>query len=91
MTFLSGTDYFGVFRIHDARTGEIPPVLAEGEQGIYLTPDVAEKLFGEKYPQNKWIHWGDSTRKSPLTAVIDPLQIRSISQPGRWYSKLLLN
>ena len=82
MTFLSGTDYFGVFRIHDARTGEIPPVLAEGEQGIYLTPDVAEKLFGEKYPQNKWIHWGDSTRKSPLTAVIDPLQIRSISQPG---------
>lgn len=42
MTFLSGTDYFGVFRIHDARTGEIPPVLAEGEQGIYLTPDVAE-------------------------------------------------
>ena len=82
MTFLSGTDYFGVFRIHDARTGEIPPVLAEGEQGIYLTPDVAEKLFGEKYPQNKWIHWGDSTRKSPLSAVIDPLQIRSISQPG---------
>ena len=66
MTFLSGTDYFGVFRIHDARTGEIPPVLAEGEQGIYLTPDVAEKLFGEKYTQNKWIHWGDSTRKSPL-------------------------
>ena len=75
MTFLSGTDYFGVFRIHDARTGQIPPVLAEGEQGIYLTPDLAEKLFGEKYPQNKWVHWGDTTRKFPLTAIIDPVQI----------------
>lgn len=82
MTFLSGTDYFGVFRIHDARTGQIPPVLAEGEQGIYLTPDLAEKLFGEKYPQNKWVHWGDTTRKFPLTAIIDPVQIRSNNQPG---------
>ncbi len=55
---------------------------AEGEQGIYLTPDLAEKLFGEKYPQNKWVHWGDTTRKFPLTAIIDPVQIRSNNQPG---------
>ena len=82
MSFLSGTDYFGVFRIHLSGSDEIPPVLSEGETGLYITPDLAEKLFPEGRVEGKEVYCGDTTRSYRVTSVIDPVRVRTHKQPG---------
>lgn len=82
MSFLAGTDYFGVFRIHQAGSEDIPPVLSEGETGLYITPDLAEKLFPGGKAEGKEVYWGDTTRSYRVTSVIDPVRVRTNKQPG---------
>lgn len=81
MSFLSGTDYFGVFRIHQPKGGQIPAVLPEGVTGVYITSDLAAKLFPDGKAENREVCLGDTTRKARVTAVIDPVRVRSNKQP----------
>lgn len=81
MSFLSGTDYFGVFRIHQPKDGQIPAVLSKGETGVYITSGLADKLFLGEVADNKEVCLGDTARKSRVLGVIDPVRIRSNEQP----------
>lgn len=81
MSFLSGTDYFGVFRIHQPKSGQIPAVLPEGVTGVYITSDLAAKLFPDGEAENSEVCLGDTTRKARVAAVIDPVRVRSNKQP----------
>lgn len=82
MSFLSGTDYFGVFRIRLLKDGQIPQVLPEGAKALYLTATLANKLFPGESADQKEVFRNDTTQSVRVTAVVDPVRVRSNNQPN---------
>lgn len=78
--YLSGGDYFGVFRMLSA-DGKQMPVTPPGESAYYITANLAATLFPQQSARGGKIYGSDSTQITTVTDVVATIQDRSINQP----------
>lgn len=80
LSFLSGTDFFGVFRMKNAE-GNVIPILPPSTSAAYGTTNVMRKLFPNGTGKGNWIHTEDTLTRRQVADVLPVIQTRSMMQP----------
>jgi len=83
MAFLQDGEFFKVFGIRDARTGQIPDHKNHTTKTVYLTEDVLKKLFhdGEGVGKEVYQNYSKDSTGITVAGIMENFKFRSTEQP----------